>query len=126
MSDKWVLKDAIEVIVKIEEIAKSCNWHVGLTGGVLYKEGERKDLDIIFYRVRQTLEITNEELLGKLFNFGFSLHSNHGWCVKATYADKCVALLFPELTGDYPIIGVDLAAGDDKTVIGSSHYLLHL
>jgi len=33
-----------------ESVAHKYGWHVALTGGSLYKKGERKDLDIVFYQ----------------------------------------------------------------------------
>lgn len=42
----WTQKEAIELCVKIEAICPKYGCHVALTGGLLYKEGERKDRGI--------------------------------------------------------------------------------
>lgn len=46
----WNLKQAIAVAKLIEPIAKQHGAHIGLTGGICYKEGARKDVDFIVYR----------------------------------------------------------------------------
>lgn len=46
----WTLKKAIAVAKLIEPIAREHGAHIGLTGGVCYKEGARKDVDFIVYR----------------------------------------------------------------------------
>lgn len=46
----WNLKQAIATAKLIEPIARQHGAHIGLTGGVCYKEGTRKDVDFIVYR----------------------------------------------------------------------------
>ncbi len=46
----WVLEDALQLARKIEEIAPAYGYHVALTGGLLYKDGARKDCDLVMYR----------------------------------------------------------------------------
>lgn len=46
----WNLEQAITTAKLIEPIARQHGAHIGLTGGVLYWEGARKDVDFIVYR----------------------------------------------------------------------------
>ena len=73
----WVQSQAIE------SIAPKFGAHVALTGGCLYKDGERKDLDTV--------------------GFNIMLTQDFGWCKKAVFFDKKIDFLFPESTGsEYP------------------------
>lgn len=105
----WTLQDAVTVCTKIENICPLFNCHVALTGGVLYKEGERKDLDVLFYRVRKT-KILLVPLLQELYHkMGLRTLKNDYWCQKMQFAEnwpfagRSVDAFFPELFGDdYP------------------------
>ena len=101
MDDKlWTLEEAIELCKIIEAICPQAGCHVALTGGCLYKEGERKDLDIMFYSIRQTKGIgeTKPALLTLLPSiFQFELRRDFGWCCKATYKGKHIDMFFPEM-----------------------------
>jgi hypothetical protein len=92
----WTLIDAVKVATELERIAPLHGAHVALTGGCLYKTGPRKDLDILFYRIRQVKEIDESGLLAALEDRGFELGSRYGWVQKATYDGKPVDLFFPE------------------------------
>ena len=52
-SRTWDLVSAVDLCKQVESIAPDYGCHVALTGGCLYKEGPRKDLDLLFYRIRQ-------------------------------------------------------------------------
>jgi hypothetical protein len=58
VSARWTQADAIALCRKIEEHVPDAGMHVALTGGCLYKDGTRKDADILFYRIRQADELT--------------------------------------------------------------------
>lgn len=45
----WNITTAISMCNALEAFVKPRGWHIGLTGGCLYKTGLRKDLDIIVY-----------------------------------------------------------------------------
>ena len=93
----------------IEKIAPNYGCHVALTGGTLYKDGQRKDVDILFYRIRQVKKIDRDGLLTALRAIGFTMSSRHGWVQKAFWNSKPVDLFFPDhvdskkdkLTGEY-------------------------
>lgn len=105
----WTLMEAVELCRKIEEIAPKFGCHVALTGGTLYKDGKRKDLDLLFYRIRQVDSIDKEGLFGALGALNISVTSGFGWLHKAVIAEpdgkgsytafKNIDLFFPEEDG---------------------------
>lgn len=92
----WTLPDAVQVIKQIESFAPLCSCHVGLTGVVLYKEGERKDLDLLFYRVRQDNNINTARLEVLLAQMKIHVTAKYGWVWKARYHNRGIDFLFPE------------------------------
>ncbi len=98
----WSTSDAIYLCRAIEEICPKYGCHVALTGGTLYKEGLRKDVDILFYRIRQVSSVNTGDLFTALEGIGIKIISNNGWCVKATLKGKSIDMFFPDATeGDY-------------------------
>ena len=93
---QWELKDAVELCIQLETIAPFYGCHVALTGGCLYKPGLRKDVDIMFYRIRQISELDKEGLLNKLYTMGFVNQRTFGWVTKCEYTGKGVDLFFPD------------------------------
>jgi hypothetical protein len=97
---QWTQQEAIALCKLIEAIAPTYGAHVALTGGTLYKEGRRKDCDLILYRIRQVERIDVHGLLAALANtIGLTIVSHHGWCCKGTHQGKSVDILFPECEG---------------------------
>lgn len=73
----WYPSEAIEFCKKVEAIIAPIGHHVALTGGCLYKEGCRKDLDLIIYSVRQSqlnqnevFELLQRELMLEVLKWG--------------------------------------------------------
>lgn len=88
---------AVALCREIEKIAPNFGCHVALTGGCLYKDGARKDIDILFYRIRQVEKIDHEGLKQALQNFiGFGEITGFGWVLKSTYSGYNVDMFFPE------------------------------
>lgn len=54
--------DAISLCRQFEEHVADLGWHVALTGGCLYKDGDRKDADIMLYQH----DITDESALSEV------------------------------------------------------------
>jgi len=96
MPPKWTQAESIELCKLIEQVCPNYGCHVALTGGLLYKEGERKDCDLLFYRIRQVEQIDYEGLWETLAEIGFNKVSGFGWCYKAIYKGKNVDCFFPE------------------------------
>lgn len=92
----WTQEEAIRLCSVLERIAPDFGCHVALTGGTLYKPGLRKDVDILFYRIRQAPEIDRYGLVQTLVEIGFELDSTHGWVQKMRYGKKCLDLFFPD------------------------------
>ena len=92
----WLQRTAVTVCRAIEQVCPPFGCHVALTGGLLYKDGERKDLDILFYRIRQVPQINKEGLFAALVGIGFEDIQGFGWLHKAVYMGKSVDIFFPE------------------------------
>lgn len=96
----WTQQQAVELCWKIEHIAPTYGAHVALTGGCLYKKEERKDVDILFYRIRQVEKIDVEGLFLALQQIlGIYKESGFGWVYKAKYENKPIDFFFPEEDG---------------------------
>jgi hypothetical protein len=102
----WITSEAIALCREIEAACPAFGCHVALTGGLLYKIGERKDADLLFYRIRQIAEIDVVGLFCALRRIGIILVQNtssNGFCVKATWRGRRIDFFFPEVeSGSYP------------------------
>lgn len=58
----WKQERAIKLARLVAGGCQIYGCHVALTGGCLYKDGDRKDCDLIFYRIRQVDEIDRDGL----------------------------------------------------------------
>lgn len=92
----WTQAEAIALCSEIEELVPVAGCHVALTGGTLYRQGERKDLDLVFYRIRQEPEINMPKLWDLLASIGIEKLKGWGWCYKAQKGDKKIDCFFPE------------------------------
>lgn len=99
----WSLEEAVALCRKIEDVCPKFGCHVALTGGALYKEGPRKDLDLLFYRIRQVGEIDMDGLWDALEWIGIRQVSGFGWCYKCLFKDnRRIDVFFPEEQGGEP------------------------
>lgn len=78
------LEFAVHQCIQLEQCAPDFGLHIGLTGGCLYKQGERKDVDVILYRIRQTVAPDLEDFFSYLVDKGWSNPRFHGWVTKLT------------------------------------------
>lgn len=70
---------------------------VGLTGGLLYKEGDRKDCDIVIYRHRQNREpFETRDIHDLLEKCGLTEIRHYGFVTKAKFATFEVDIFNPE------------------------------
>jgi hypothetical protein len=95
----WSRIEAINLCILIESVCPAFGCHVALTGGSLYKQGDRKDCDILFYRIRQVPAIDEDGLFAALAEIGIVWKSGFGWCHKAEYQGKAIDMFFPEEQG---------------------------
>lgn len=105
------LQEAVALARRLEAVAVEFDMHVGLTGGCLYKDGDRKDADFVFYSVRKeaggpfevAVQVDVPAFLAKLAHeFILCVVKDCGFVVKATTPQGgSVDLLFPERDGSY-------------------------
>lgn len=102
----WSHAEAVDLCRAVENIAPKYGCHVALTGGTLYKDGLRKDVDLLFYRVRHRPEIDVGGLFTALGYTGFS-EFNHmsEWLTKAKVWGGSVDLFFPESWEPHDVSG---------------------
>lgn len=96
----WNQSEAIALCRLLEEVTPEHGAHVALTGGCLYKDGKRKDTDVLFYRIRQWPQIKMDDMWDALAKRGFVKKSGFGWCYKAEFFGKPVDCFFPEAPRD--------------------------
>lgn len=89
------LNDGVELCRIIEAFCPQFGCHVALTGGCLYKDGDRKDIDILFYSVRQS-EMDRDGLSDALLAAGLEIIGVHGWMQKMRWRGVMVDVFFPE------------------------------
>lgn len=105
MAKSWSQEMAIQFCVLVEEIAPQFGAHVALTGGCLYKaEFNRKDCDIVLYRIRQK-SIDDVGLLAALQEkLGVEVTKRvNNWLTKAKWNDRNIDIFWPEEGNDTTI-----------------------
>lgn len=100
----WTIDQAVQLCRELESIAPKYGAHVALTGGCLYKDGGRKDVDIMFYRIRQVDQIDQGGLFAEVTaRTGITFGDGFGFVYKAKTTDgKNIDFFFPEEQGEYP------------------------
>ena len=99
---QWSQIDSITFCREVESICPKFGYHVALTGGNLYKDGTRKDLDILIYRIRQCESPELDNLILALAKMGCKDFEFYGFVTKFTYLGKLVDMFYPESEdGDY-------------------------
>lgn len=93
---KWTAAEAVALCRVMEGVAPKFGAHIALTGGCLYKDGERKDADIMIYRIRQVAEIDVAGLFSAFERIGVNVKSGFGFVFKAEFEGKAIDLFFPE------------------------------
>ena len=91
-------------MVKQDEAIELCkiihrkieNIYPALTGGLLYKEGNRKDIDIVLYRNRQQEKFEICDIEKQLEECGLYSFQHFGFVTKAKWRGLVVDLFNPE------------------------------
>lgn len=96
MKSPFNLYSAVDLCREIEKFAPLHGYHVALTGGCLYKDGDRKDVDIMLYKVRQGVPNKLELLKAIATMPGMTKPVGRRWLYKAEYRGKKVDFLFPD------------------------------
>jgi hypothetical protein len=101
----WSIDEAREVCKLINSISLPYNCHPALTGGLLYKDGPRKDCDIVMYQRGDTKGAKSEidwvGLWAALKNVGITLERDYGYCKKCLWKGKMIDILDPTDDGTY-------------------------
>jgi hypothetical protein len=117
----WTQPEAVEMCRAIEAVCPPFGCHVALTGGLLYKDGPRKDCDVLFYRIRQIEAIDVDGLFAGLEAIGLAKVSGFGWCHKAEWRGKPVDCFFPENDGgDYESEPVEVSWFDPTEMLATT------
>ena len=91
------LDDAVLICKMIEPVCCKYGFHIALTGGTLYGEGGRKDIDVVFYRIRQVAEPDVQGMNRELALKDMILLKDYGFCKKYMLAGVVpIDALFPE------------------------------
>lgn len=99
------LEVAVE-IAKVIEKGLPDTMHVGLTGGTLYKDGARKDIDFVVYSHKCFNKICTHALTEIIHYIGFYDVQNFGRVIKCKYVlnqvEVLIDIIVPEsATGEY-------------------------
>lgn len=111
----WTQAEAIDLCRKVEPLLQPFGCHVALTGGLLYKDGPRKDCDLIIYRQGLDFgkergsfedEVDRQRLLVALEEAGIRVIVEYIRVVKCQLSErtedlKMLDLIFPEMDGEY-------------------------
>ncbi len=97
----WTHTEAVILCTEIEAFAPKYGCHIGLTGGCLYKNNYRKDLDILIYRIRQVEKIDWVGFIDHLKVINITITRNTGFVKKAIYKPfighpQNIDFLYPE------------------------------
>lgn len=99
----WTKEEAFAFCRIMEAVAPTYGAHVALTGGLLYKDGERKDCDILLYRIREReTPVDFDAMFAALIPYGVQFVDDFGWCKKITWNGKKVDVFDPDNDGEYP------------------------
>ena len=72
-------------------------YYPALTGGLLYKEGDRKDIDIIIYRNRQKVQsFETVDIADLLAEVNLNITASFGFVTKAEWFGNVVDIFNPE------------------------------
>lgn len=96
----WTLAEGIALCKLIHNLpAQKFNCHPALTGGLLYKDGQRKDCDIVIYQRGDTdgvrPPIDWKGLWKALEGIGLYMAHDYGYVKKCMFRGKVVDVLDP-------------------------------
>ena len=101
----WTIDEAREVCKLINSVSLPFNCHPALTGDLLYKDGPRKDCDIVIYQRGDTKGVKADidwvGLWVALKNVGIELRWDYGYCKKCLWKGKMIDILDPTDDGEY-------------------------
>ena len=90
-------QDGVRLCELLHEKLQPLGYFPALTGGLLYKEGNRKDIDIIIYRHRQKVEkFETTDIQLALLEVGVNITGFYGFVTKAEWQGFTVDIFNPE------------------------------
>lgn len=105
---EWTLQEGIALCTAIQNLpSQQFHCHPALTGGLLYKQGARKDCDIVIYQRGdvdgERKEIDWGGLWAALQTIGVVMLHDYGYVKKCLYHGKSVDVFDPTQEGsEYP------------------------
>lgn len=107
----WILEEARDLCKAIQAVSPAYHAHPALTGGLLYKDGPRKDCDIVIYQRGDTNGVRSPidwvALWAAFDKIGLTLIHDYGYVKKCQYKGKPVDIFDPTRDSDYPVGSVD-------------------
>ena len=97
-------KDGIVLCQRLNQFLNK-KYFVALTGGLIFQQGERKDIDIIIYRNRATMPFETIQLGVTLTAFGFTNLRYYGFVTKCEWEGHSVDILHPESDSEFDYEG---------------------
>lgn len=98
------LEDGITLCKILEQTLKEAGLFPALTGGLLYKDGGRKDIDIVLYRHRQQLDQFEVEMIQPLLaKVDITVTGFYGFVTKAKWRGFVVDIFNPETNSDLEV-----------------------
>lgn len=95
-----VLQDGLDLCCELYLLLKPHGYFPALTGGLVYKNGERKDIDIVIYRHRQDIDhFEMPDIYNLLEKAGLNSFVYFGFVTKANWKGITVDLFNPETLG---------------------------
>lgn len=97
------LETAVDLCCMLEPLAAELSLHVALTGGCLYKEGQRKDIDIVLYSHDPDDQPSLASFLWLAYKrYGVLLLDGNGSRVrKCVWRGLAIDFIIPESDGSY-------------------------
>jgi len=94
---KATKQEAMDLCKKIYDSMSGIGFYPALTGGLLYKDGDRKDIDIVIYRNRQNVQkFELKDLEEPLSKLGLIDFNHYGFVSKCKWNGITVDLFNPE------------------------------
>jgi hypothetical protein len=86
---------AIELCKQLYYVLEKRGVYPALTGGTLYKNGERKDIDIVLYRAESGNPLDVNDVWDDLCSIGMFIAFNYDRVAKCTWQGIDIDLIFP-------------------------------
>ena len=93
------LNKAVKLCSQLYPLLEPLGFYPALTGGSLYKDGDRKDIDIVLYRNRQKMPEIDWDVLSEILKPIIKITVRSGFCTKGVWEGLDVDFSIPEVEG---------------------------